>query len=299
MASPTAPTLNSISSEAVKKAGISNENSTQYVTLLLRCNSTLIEEVKYDIWATLKNIKCLQKTGVLITAAGQAQYSMPSDYSSLVSCELLDGSVTGTAQANTDVSKIILASSDTGASGSYVGSEVVITGGTGANQISRITSYDKTTKVATVSPSFTTAPTTGSTYLIVANYFDLNEAPLWDYASGNAVTGVSLPYCYFPYGSGADSSIILYPNPDKVYGVKVLYYADLLELDTSSTTMATFYKRFRNVLVQGLLAKLLQSLNDDRYAVEDKKYIGLIRTMMAREEYGMDLTNLRTTVGDY
>jgi Tfp pilus tip-associated adhesin PilY1 len=73
------------------------------------------------------------------------------------------GSYTGTAQTGT-TSTITLTSGASSTNNAYTGLVLTITGGTGSGQESRITAYDGSTKVATVSPDWTTAPDPTSTY---------------------------------------------------------------------------------------------------------------------------------------
>jgi hypothetical protein len=74
---------------------------------------------------------------------------------------------TGTAQAGTTTTITL----DTGASATnnlYVGCLVFLTGSTGAGQVRTITSYNGTTKIATVDRAFVTAPTSSTTFAIMA-----------------------------------------------------------------------------------------------------------------------------------
>ena len=49
----------------------------------------------------------------------------------------------------------------------YNGLDIIITGGTGIGQIRRISDYNGSTRVATPSPDFTTAPASDSTYSLL------------------------------------------------------------------------------------------------------------------------------------
>lgn len=91
----------------------------------------------------------------------------------------------GTAQTNADTSKIILASSATLGSIAveddfYINSWVRIISGTGAGQKRRITDYVGSTKTATVSPAWATAPTNDSVYEILPCLdHPLDKAIMW------------------------------------------------------------------------------------------------------------------------
>jgi len=70
---------------------------------------------------------------------------------------------------------ITLASTESAVDGYYVGWGVIIEGGPGAaSQIFPITAYNGTSKIATISGSFSTAPTTSSRYRLETNTIGLN-----------------------------------------------------------------------------------------------------------------------------
>jgi hypothetical protein len=71
----------------------------------------------------------------------------------------------GTAQAGASTT-ITLRSGASTNNGSYVGATILITSGTGSGQTRRISSYNGTTKVATVSTAWTTNPNATSVYQI-------------------------------------------------------------------------------------------------------------------------------------
>ena len=73
--------------------------------------------------------------------------------------------VTGTAQAGA-ASTITLAAGDTAATGDYVNSWIVLTGGTGAGQTQRITANDGSSKIATVASAWSVNPNSSTTYRI-------------------------------------------------------------------------------------------------------------------------------------
>lgn len=72
---------------------------------------------------------------------------------------------TGTAQAGASTT-ITLASDASSVNSYYNGCSVYVSGGTGSGQLRKITAYNGTTKVATVSVAWSTNPNTSSTYII-------------------------------------------------------------------------------------------------------------------------------------
>ena len=298
MAAPTAPTLTSLVTEALKKAGYSSPSSS----LLTRAKDEWMEEVKHDIWTRAKKLKSLHTTSIMVTTNGQARYSMPTDFSSDMTMTLLDGNTTGTAQDGT-VSTVTLASSETLGESDVIGKEILIYSGTGKGSFSQVTSYDSSTKVATVTPNFATAPTTGDEYMIVDTYYPLIQKPVWELDRTNYPSVRDRPTHFFPIGDSDYGEFILYPvpyrNSTKPWGIRLRYYANLLTLDLSSTLMSTLYQRWRNVWIQGVMVKALENDDDNRQLAVRDIYNNKLIELIMRETYGGDLSNLRCTIVDY
>lgn len=72
----------------------------------------------------------------------------------------------GIAQAGSTTSTLILAAAESSTDNIYAGATVRIADGAGVDQISIITAYDGTAKIATVSPTWTTTPDATSVYSI-------------------------------------------------------------------------------------------------------------------------------------
>jgi hypothetical protein len=83
--------------------------------------------------------------------------------------QLLAAAVTGTAQAGGSTTTIKLAADASAIDGYYVGMPLRITAGAGDGYQGRITAYNGTTKVATVTGVFADAPDVTSSYSIDAN----------------------------------------------------------------------------------------------------------------------------------
>ena len=88
--------------------------------------------------------------------------------SSYYSIDLSTVIVTGTAQAGSTSTTIVLASTASSVNGYYAGSTITITSGTGSSptQTRTITAYDGSTKVATINTAWTTTPNNTSVYRI-------------------------------------------------------------------------------------------------------------------------------------
>lgn len=300
MAAPTPPTLATITTEGLIKSGITTPSAAQ----LTRAQDEWMNEIKNDIAILFggKKLEFLQSERVLALTDGLQKYSQPTDFHSHLSMQILDGNVQGTATAGA-ATTITLAAASTISSAEMIGSEIVITGGTGPNQIRQCTGYDTSTKIATISPSWATNPASGSTYMIVSAYNPLVPAPIWEMAKSVAVAEKGLPTSYLPTGDSDDGELILYPTPyrnetGKVYVLRQRFYVDLMELDLAGTLAGTLYKRWRNIWIQGVYYKSLQDNDDTKAVAEGSKYNTMVKMMVAQETYGVDLSNLQIQVVD-
>lgn len=90
----------------------------------------------------------------------------PSAVTGKVTITASQAAVTGTAQAGSTSSTIVLATGASSTNDAYNGMYVRITGGTGSGQVRLITDYVGSTRTATVSPNWTTTPDATSTYSV-------------------------------------------------------------------------------------------------------------------------------------
>jgi len=293
-AAPVSPTATTLVSEALKKAG----HASPAAALQTRGEDYWMEEVKNDIFTLAKKLRTLQKTSVTILSKGLYRYSFPSDFSSHISLTLLDGDNEGTAQTGA-AGSITLAAGSTYTEDYMLGKEILVTSGTGVSSLSQCTAYSTSTLIATVTPNFQTAPDATSTYMIIDTYYDLREGPIWDLNNNVYITGKGTPNEFRIVGDDAYGEFIVTPPPDQTYfGLKLRYYANLMGLDLAGTLIATCYSRWRNVFIQGVKAKCLENDDDERTNTETSKYNSMLQTLILREQYGMDLSNLSATIED-
>lgn len=296
MAIPTAPTLTSLVAAGLDDAGISSPTPTQTTR-----GERFVEEVKADIVAVERRLTSLQTTSVLVTTNGQNRYALPTDFLSDLSMTRLDGSVTGTAQTGAIGSVTLEATDDSDQDN--LGLDILIYEGTGKGSMSQITAYNSTTKVATVTPDFTTAPDSTSKYMKIDLMKFMEEVPRWEYDRNVTNPSQDAPTHFVPIGDADDGEIIIWPTPYRSsavpWGLQLRYYADLMELDLTSTLLATLYKKWRNVWTLGITAKQFKFDDDDRQITATNKYNFEIQQMVAREKYGYDMTNLNMQVRNY
>lgn len=287
------PLLSELVLEGIKQAGDNNPSTTT----ISRATNNWIEEIKNDIWNLAKKPKVLHITSYSVLNRGQSRYAYPSDFSSDLSLSVLSGSYSGLAQ-NGAVNNISLASTDNSGD-NIIGKEILITAGTAVGSCAQITSYNSTTKIAYVVPDFATAPVNGDSYLIIDQETPIETRPIFDRDSRVQITSPSLPLFAYSMGDDSEGYFILNCPPDKLYGVRLRYYADITQIDSSSALMSTIYRRWRNVFVQGIKAKKLADEDDDRLDPEERKYANNLKMLLYREIYGVDLSNIVDRVTDY
>ena len=125
----------------------------------------------------------------------------PSAVTGKVTLTASQAVVTGTAQAGSTSTTIVLASGASAVDDFYNNMYVTITGGTGSGQVRRITDYVGSTKVVTVDSAWTTTPDATSTYSLsvfvashVGQYINASpqgRAKIIEYKSGTVVNAVT------------------------------------------------------------------------------------------------------------
>lgn len=138
------------------------------------------------------------------------------------------GVVGATAQAG-GISTITLAATASSTDSAHKGVYIKITGGTGANQVAYITAYNGTTKVATITPAWTTEPDNTSVYNLygISGIAQGGAAGTITLASGDSATDDVYvgAYVRISAGTGANQfrEIIDYNGTTKVATVKKLW----------------------------------------------------------------------------
>jgi hypothetical protein len=289
---PSNPTADEIIEEALAQAGESDPDTT----LLARAEIWL-SQCKNDIWKRAKKLTSLQVTSHGVVTKGQSRLSYPSDFSSDLELTLLTGNTTGTAQSGS-TSSITLASDDTNSEDNLIGKEILVTGGTGVGSLSQVIAFNSTTKVATVAPNFNSAPGSGSTYLVVEREIPLEMKPINQFKMYHR-PGRGVPRCFFPIGDEDYGEFIFDVAPDLSYGARLRYYANVMKIDTDSTTMSTLYSRWQNIFIEGIKWRRFADADDDRADGQWQLYQRELNTLISRETYGVDLSNLTDSVGDF
>ncbi len=294
MAAPDAPTLVSITTEGLTKAGSG-------IGRLARAQDEWMAEIKNDIWNRAKKLKSLQKTSIGITTEGVDRYALPTDYSSDLTLSILDGLRVGIAQGGALGSITVAAAENITEAALKQRKGILVYAGTGKGSYSQTTAFNTGTKVASVSPNFNTSPVNLDNYMFVDNITPVRQKPVWDLDRLIQVSGgTGKPLFFYPVGDADNGEFVLYPKPYRVsgipYGMQLRYYCDLMRLDLAGTLMVTLYRRWRNIFVQGVYFKALQDDDDDRFKEEKKEYQRLLMDLIGRETYGTDLSNLQIKI---
>lgn len=291
---PSDPTISDLVSEGLSKAGESSPSTA----MTDRAEDVWMEEIKNDIWQLGKKPKSLHITSYGVFSQGQSRYSNPTDFSSDLSLTILDGTVRGTAQAGS-ISSVTLAADGPDDSTQIIGKGIIILSGTGQGSYSQITAYNTSTKVATVTPNFNTSPSSDSVYMIVDQEYPVEQRPVFENDSQRNAPINGIADRFYPVGDEDYGEFILNKTPDKVYGARLRYYANLMKIDTDSTLMSTLYHRWRDIFVEGIRFKKIDDEDDDRAQVAEERYRRKMQAIIGRETYGMDISNIVDKVTDY
>ena len=296
MSLPTTPTLTLIVNEGLKRAGYPSGGSATQQTQA----EGWVEETKWDIWSRLsgKRLKALMATSYGVTADGVSRYALPSDFESFYSLAILDGVNTGTASA-VSASSVTL--------GAAVGEDFIqgklllLTSGTGVGNCSQVSSY--ATLVASLTPNFNGSSFDGTEkYMIVDSIYKLKEKELIikDLETDYSVKG--RPEYYFPFGQANSDSdetgeFELFNTPDDIYGVQLRYFVNLSLTDLASNLMATLYRRWYAVWIQGVIYRALQQDREsNRATLEYQKYQKMVSDLINGELYDASISTLQARI---
>lgn len=290
---PANPLLSDLVLEGIKQAGENNPSAA----LVTRATNEWIEEIKNDIWMLAKKPKILHVTAYTTINMGQSRYAYPSDYSSDLTLTLLYGTGQGAAQGGS-TNTIVLAASDKNTA-AVIGKEILMLSGTSAGSFAQIVTYDPTTKTAGMVPNWATAPVSGDTYMIIDVEYPVETRPVFDWDARIKLIAPQLPQYIYPIGDDQQGYFIFNAPPDKTYGARLRYYADFSQVDSSSTLMSVIYRKWRNIFIEGIRQKKLNDENDDRGPDSLMRYQKNLMSLIYREIYGMDISNITDRVMDY
>lgn len=271
MAIPAVPTVTTIVTQALKRAGRTQPTAVQ----IAEARDEALQEVKSDIMFKAPTHKNLIATATAVTMYGQQRYRTPSDYNIMDSITLLDGSeeARGLATAGTE-NTITLASTYNVNEADIIGKHILLTDGPGMTQVRQITNWNNSTKVAYVDVDWSENPTGATSYQVC------HSAPvLWPWATAPELDKVWTPTTLgtpkFAVLNGQE--VLLYPLPDRAsYGLQLRYYVDLSMLDEDGNTFRQLLREWRSLWIQGVAVKSMQRFDEDRYQLELGVYTALL-----------------------
>lgn len=262
MAIPSNPTVTAIVTEGLKRGGRVTPSATQ----ISDATEHQFREVKSDIMRVASTHPYLQVNATTSTVKGEQRYALPDNANMPVSVVLLNGpdNYRGVVQAGT-ASSVTLDSDFPAGDDEIIGHYVLLTAGTGAGQYRQIRDYVASTKVATISPDWTITPDVTSEFLVVN---DTRYLWPWDTASELDKEWFSLQLGTPHRASQFSDEFLLYPVPDRVYGLLFRYYVDLDRLDDATALFLNLLREWRSIWIQGVAVKTMQRYDEDRYQTE-------------------------------
>lgn len=284
MAVPTAPTATSLVTDALIMAGIPIPTPSQ----ISHAKDSILERVKNEIWSKVlingdTRLKTLQKSAISIGIINQRRYSVPTEFSEELTVSILDGDTTGIAQGGASLS-ITLAATETMSKVDAEGNYILMVSGTSKGQYREILSYDSTTKIAVPAIDWDSGktPVSGDNYLIINKSYDMKEQHQSDLDSVTNPTVVGRPSYFSKFGDE-----IYFNKPlDKVYGIRMRFYANLslVDLTEGSTTLITkIYRNWQAVLEQGIYARKLKELDDNSYRQALQDFERMVENLLLKE----------------
>lgn len=280
---PSNPTIASIITEALKRGGIVQPNSTQ----IADATEHAFREVKADIMLAARDHPLLRDTTLQACTIGKSRYAWPTAARSIRAVYLLEGgdAMRGAAQAGASTT-ITIDASDTHSENELRGRLICILTGTGINQYRQITAYNSATKVATIDTAWITTPVNGDTYVITTmskRLWPLEERDYWQWSGvlwWSANTWVpTTPHGVMFHGR----ELWLTTPPDRAYALIINYYTDMDRLDDTGTLFTHLLREWRSLWVAGLAVKTTQRYDYDKASLKHgAKFANLTQL---RQEY--------------
>ncbi len=265
MTVPINPTPTSIVIDGMERALLRTPSSA-----LITKGMGFLQEVKADIMLKAPTHPNLLVTATTVTTRGLQRYTIPEDHNVQQSITLLDGPDTyrGTSQGGSG-GTIILDAALSASDDDLVGKYILITGGSGLEEYRQILTYTPGTQLVTIDNDWMSAPIPGSTYLICTQHTQLwpqDTASQFDRIDNPTTLGTPRQ------ASLSGQEFLLYPVPDKLYGLVNRYWADLSMLDEDGPVFIQLLREWRSIFIQGVTVKTMQRYDEDRYQGELQVY---------------------------
>lgn len=276
MSFPSTPTWTTTISAAMIAAGRLNVSYTQVSEMAARG----AQDIKTELWDASRYDYILASETLVLVTTGNSVFTLPPNFDSAYSLRVYDG-VRGRAQAG-GADAVTLASADTTADEGYAGWYVFTLANTGSGQYRQIDRYTESTKIASVTNAWT-APGATTDYLIGQRWWPIQRdddatafSSRWGRPTSYRITG---------------NSLTVWPPPDHVYPILMVYGPNLTRLDETETIFIKWLRERVALVKQGIKVQTMFLFDDDRY----EQQLAIWETMKAR--YAMANNQSDTTTG--
>ena len=158
---------------------------------------------------------------------------------------------------------ITISSNDGAADDDYQGRFVFLLAGTGSGQWNQITNNRNSTKVVSLTHAWSTNPDSTTDYLIAQSSWVLTR-----YGDQVPVMSRYRPNVYRLVGA----TMTLYPPPDKIYPIVMVYSPNLTMVDETSAIFVKWLKERMALIKQGIKVQTMLLFDDDRYQFELQRW---------------------------
>jgi hypothetical protein len=253
MAIPSTPTWTATISAAMISAGRLNVSSTEVSNMASRG----AQDVKTELWSASRFDTLLATETLVLVSTGTSAFTLPPDFDHEGTLSIFDGGggLRNRAQAG-NTQALTLAANDGASDGDYVGAYVFLLAGLGAGQYNQVTFNTASTKVLSLTHAWATTPDSTTDYLIAQSSWELTR-----YGDKVPVTHPTRPSVYRLVGQ----TLTLYPAPDQVYPLVMVYSPNLTMIDETSAIFITWLKRRMALVKQGIKVQTMLLYDDERY----------------------------------
>lgn len=273
MSVPSDPTIASIVTEALKRAGRTTPSATQ----ISDATTHQFREVKAEINTVTGLLPELLTVKVVRMTAGGSVYDWPVDAQDIQSLQVVDyiGSdgYTGTIAGTAGAYQVTLSPSLNITLEEIKGRYLYIVAGTGVGSYGQVINWDNSTKAAVIETTLgwqgAAAPVTNDTYVL-----ENNRQYVWQQDKNTDFNRLVTPQTpSIPrYVSMRARQAHFYECPLQQYPLIWTYWANLDYLDDTGTVFTRHLRTYRHLWVQGIAVKCMQRYDEDRYMSELKLY---------------------------
>lgn len=292
MALPIDITSTIIVTEALTQAGYPSPSATLITRAKDRWLRGLMERL-----AKIDKLTPFEETKITIMSPYKQRYALPIDADRVTQLMIYNGETTGIAQGGA-ASTITLAAIEEITEVKAKGALLFMLSGTSKNQNVRITAYNETTKVATVTPDFDVTVVAADTYLI-ADRENITEVKEAKDISDDVIIG-SLPTKYHIYGRTPKKQILFNSviKDDEVAAIKCRYLVYPHKIDLTDSRLTSIYNEYFEELVQGVLAVAKRDNRDATMGEEFGRYNQYLNTLKNKNDSEQEGGNIQLTIGD-